>query len=278
MNEKIKNVAWLAAPCAAIGGFLFNQGYRRSGWTLVGVAAMVVLLGFLSFVVPWLGRVFFYVARPIRALVGTVRKLLWHGYMWLVRKLIVPALAVSPDMDSQLRLSWTASEQKAFLEGGQRADYLKLEAEPNYRLRGLEFSVRPDYQFSYWRAGFRLGPTSERLEEVSITNGFLFHIYCDGGGQPGMVTYCSGQSWPTSLPQYAGETRTPVFVVRANLWRVPNSTRVRVSVSVNDVVAQAEPELDVSLTGRLLLLAWADGRQFHAHFDGINAYWAPNND
>jgi len=169
-------------------------------------------------------------------------------------------------------VSWTAS-QKRIYSSAQAADYFALTAEAGRRLRGLEFTVRPDYRFQYWRAGFRLGPRDEGFEKGNIADTCLFHISMDSAVmQPhGLLFLNRGRPQETSLLFYGKEIAA--FVVRVNVWPTGN-TGAGMAVSLDNAgSAPLVTSFDVRYTERVVLLAWADGKPFKIHFDDIKVYW-----
>lgn len=169
-------------------------------------------------------------------------------------------------------LSWTASQKNVYTPK-QAADYMMLTAGEGRGLRGLEFTVRPNYRFEYWRAGFRLGPRDEDFEKGDITDTCLFHISMDSTVTQSRIRLFlnRGIAQETALPFYGKEIAA--FVVRVNVWPTGNAVATMV-VSVDDSdSAPLVTSFDIRYTERVALLGWADGKPFKIHFDDIKVFW-----
>ena len=169
-------------------------------------------------------------------------------------------------------LSWTASEKRVYTSM-QAADYLVVAGDSGHVLRGLEFTLRPDYRFDYWRAGFMLVPRDQTVGAGRITDTCLFHIAMNSSvEQPRVDLYLNGgMPAETGLRFYSKQI--PAFVVRANIWPV-GSDRAGMAVSVDN--ADCPPlvvSFDLRYAERVVLLAWADGKIFKIYFDDIKVYW-----
>jgi len=270
MSDRLKGVLMLAAPCGTVGAVLLQQGLRRTGWVFVALAVVVVVLGLLSFLVPGLLQFLRFVSSLVQRLGCRVVELTRLAYRGCLMMLLGP---IVHGREGPTALSWTASEKKLYTSA-QAADFMVLATDKGRALRGLEFTVRPDYRFQYWRAGFMLARQEEDFGKGHIADTCLFHISMNSSVmQPTAILYVNrGAVAETGLQFYAKEI--PAFVVRANIWPTGN-TVAKMAVSVDN--AGSGPmvtSFDIRFTERVILFAWADGKPFRTHFDDIRAFWA----
>lgn len=269
MSDRFKGVLLLAAPCVGIGGVLLQQGFRRMGWAFVSLAGLFVAVGLLSFLIPSLFHLLKFISDSVQRLIRRALDLARQAYRRFLMRLLEPVFS---GIARNAPLSWTASQKKVYTSA-QAADYMLLTAADGQTLRGLEFTLRPDYRYQYWRAGFKLGPGDEEFEKGHIADTCLFHIAMDS-----VVTQAHALLFlnrtvlqDTGLLFFAKEV--PAFVVRVNVWPTGN-TVARMAVSVDN--AGSNPlvtSFDIRYTQRAVLLAWADGKPFKIHFDDIKVFW-----
>lgn len=168
---------------------------------------------------------------------------------------------------------FVAGVPRAYMHS-QQADYELIRKPEDSHFRGLSFVIRPDYQFNYWRAGFRLVRPGEDLSRGDIGDTVLFHIAVNrGGAQPTIALIVHRQVVAQSgLPFY--NERWPSFRISGNVWSIPNSQRLRIAVMVEAPASSpVEVEFDASDMDSVALLAWGDGNPFRVFFDDVKVYW-----
>jgi hypothetical protein len=229
MKDQLKGILILAAPCGTIGGVLLQRGFVRAGWVFVALAIVVVMVALLSFLLPGLLRLLRFASGLVQDLGSRGLGLAAAAYRRCVMKLAEATLRAGR---GSVPLSWTASQRKLYTSA-QAADYMVLAGGNGQRLRGLEFSVRPDYRFQYWRAGFMLTPGDAEVGKGNITDTCLFHIWMNSSvEQPSAVLFLNGRrEQDSALQHYSREI--PAFVVRANVWPTGN-TVARMAVWVDN--------------------------------------------
>jgi len=270
VTDRLKSVAALAAPSAAIGVFLFQQGFKRTGWAFASLAIIIVALGLLSLLIPALLRLLEVLSTPVWRLIRGIFQLTIHVYRRCVMGLARTVLGTD---DGAMPLSWTAQEKRIYMSA-QNADFKVLSGPLGKHLRGLEFTVRPDYGMQYWRAGFRLGPRGENFKSGNILETCLFHIANDGGlAQPQTLLYLNRAQPAIDGLRHGQFGRCPAFVVRATFWRTGNNQAVMsATVDMPDAWPR-EVQFDLAYTEQVVLMAWADGGPFRVHFDDVKVFW-----
>lgn len=265
MWDRIKSVFVLAAPCGTIGGFLYSRGYTRSGWTLIGIAILIVTVAIVSIAVPALVQVLLWVSAPLRWVASLTWKFAARTLSRAKQKMRTYFSDGGPMYD------FVAHRPRAYMHS-QQADYKLIPKPEGSEFRGLGVVIRPDYQFDYWRAGFRLVRAGEDLSHGDISDTVLFHIAIDQlGGQPYTAIYVRRRQQLGAIN--SGNVRWPSFRISANVWPVPNAPKLRMSVVVEAPNSSpVEVEFDTGDMESVALIAWGDGGPFRVSFDDVKIY------
>jgi hypothetical protein len=161
---------------------------------------------------------------------------------------------------------WTAKEKL----GPQKSDLLSLRREGQL-LSNAHFEVRPDYFFRNWYAGFRLTSATDDPQRSDLTATVLFYV-CDDDRQPRVIGYVEGRALgPFALRQF--EWPRPSFDFDISICSAGTGELcVIVSVDKECVKSAIFPR---RYAEQLVLVAWADGRDFRIHFEQISTNWVP---
>ncbi len=257
----------LAAPCGTIGGFLYARGYIRTGWTFIGIALLIVAVAVVSFAVPPLLLILVWASAPLRWLSNVIWQFVGRTFSRTtqrVRSYFSQGVAM---------YDFVAETPRAYMHS-QQADYKLIPKPEGSQFRGVGFVVRPDYRLAYWRAGFRLVRPGEDLSQGDIGDTVLFHIaFNQWGTQPTVALIIRRQ-----VAEQNGLTfhnaRWPSFRISANVWSVPNSSRLRIAVMVEAPGSSpVEAEFDSVDMESVALVAWGDGNPFRVFFDDVKVYW-----
>lgn len=162
--------------------------------------------------------------------------------------------------------SWTAQDKW----GPQKSDLLSF-SKDGHLLSSVHFMVRPDYTFRNWYAGFRLTTAVDEVRKTEL-NATVFFYLVDNERQPICHLYVDGKAQgPFGLrnfghPHPSFEFGIALYPARAG------ELCAAISVDKEWVHAATFPR---RYAEQLVLVAFADGRDFKIHFEQISVNWAP---
>jgi hypothetical protein len=288
----------VAAVCIAGGSYLrVYGGHPFAGNRLVysglGLAALVVFGVLAEVVAGWAGPVTSPIVRVIRSTLRfVVESISWLGSLLLapvIRRVLreerqtseappdedEPALgviatlhpdALPPEFVNE-RPTWSARLGL----GHQGSDFWPISRE-GHRLAGGSFIVRPDYGVEVSHVGFRLMRAGDDPAQSELTASVLFQVALSnfGFGRQFIVVRERAEIGRGGLPNY--QNPTPSFLFDFSIYSAVGGGRLWAVCSINGDTPQ-RADFDPRYGEKLVLVAWADGRDFRAHFEQISVSW-----
>jgi hypothetical protein len=164
--------------------------------------------------------------------------------------------------------SWTAHRNL----GPQKSDLLPISM-PGHVVSNVHFVVRPDYRFRNWYAGFRLAPSGDEVWKTELTTTVLFYLVDNPQmPQPTFHLYVQRRAQGPFALRNFGQPR-PSFEFDIAVYPAgAGELCAAISVDKEWVQAMTFPQ---RYAEQLVLVAFADGRDFKIQFDNISVSWAP---
>ena len=161
--------------------------------------------------------------------------------------------------------SWTAQEKR----GPQKSDLLSF-SKDGHLLSSFRFMVRPDYTFRNWYAGFRLTTAADDALKTELNSTVLFYLV-DSDRQPACHLYVDGRAQgPFGLRNF-GQPH-PSFEFDIALYPA-RAGELCAAISVDKEWVQAAT-FPRRYAEQLVLVAFADSRDFRIHFEQMSVNWA----
>jgi len=265
---------WLpvAGVCAAVAVGFYQVGHQSVGIMLLYVAAAILVLCVLAAVSTPAARLFLRISIPFtwiyRGIVLLVAEAYGRSSVFLLRPIISRTLKEHGFWQSAVP-SWSAQTMR----GHQGSDFLVI-AKKDHNVRGAHFIIRPDYNFPYWRAGFRLTSSIEDVQGTPLKDSVLYHVAAGSrGGQPRTYLYLDGRhigDW--ALQAY--QAPRPSFELDFCVYSGATPDRFHLVVRA-DKEHICEVDFSRDYAEQLVLIAWGDGHDFCVHFDKISVDWVP---
>jgi len=179
-----------------------------------------------------------------------------------------PAPAPEPVGAPAVPISWWTAQDKW---GPQKSD-LRIFSKEGHVLSGVHFALRPDYKFRTWYAGFRLTTAADEVKKSPLTSTFFFYL-ADNERQPMCHLYVEGRAQGPFALRNLGPQPHPSFDFDVSIFPTrAGELCAAISVDKEWVQAVAFPH---RYAEQLVLVAFADGRDFKIDFDQISVKWAP---
>jgi hypothetical protein len=161
--------------------------------------------------------------------------------------------------------SWTARDKW----GPQKSDLLSF-SKDGHLLSSVHFTVRPDYTFRNWYAGFRLTTAADDVRKTELDATVWFYLV-DSDRQPTCHLYVERRAQgPFGLRNF-GQPH-PSFEFDIALYPAgAGELCAAISVDKEWVHAVTFPR---RYAEQLVLLAFADGRDFRIHFEEVSVNWS----
>jgi hypothetical protein len=161
--------------------------------------------------------------------------------------------------------SWTAADKW----GPQKSDLLTFSKE-GHLVSSVHFVVRPDYTFRNWYAGFRLTTAADEVRKTEFTATVWFYLG-DSDGQPRCHLYVDGKAQGPFGLRNLGQPH-PSFEFDVSIYP-SRAGELCAAISVDKEWVKAV-DFPRRYAEQLVLLAFADGRDFKIHFEQISVNWA----
>ena len=171
-----------------------------------------------------------------------------------------PALALAAPVSS-----WTAQDKR----GPQKSDLLSF-SKDGHLLNSVHFVVRPDYTFRNWYAGFRLTTAADDVWKAELNATVLFYLV-DSERQPTCHLYVEQRAQGQYGLRNFGQPH-PSFEFDIALYPA-RAGELCAAISVDKEWVQAV-QFPRRYAEQLVLVAFADGRDFKIHFEQISVNWS----
>jgi len=280
----------VAAVCIAGGSYLRAYGgHPVAGKWLVysglGLGALVVFGVLAEVVAGWVGPVASPILRIVRSILRfVVESISWLGALFfgpIIRRVLREerqAGEAQQDKDEgtgavdfvdQERPSWTARLGR----GRQGSDFHPI-LQKGHRLAGGSFVVRPDYGVEVSSVGFRLMRAGDDPAQSDLSASVLLHVALSnfGRGRRFIAAREGVETGQGGLDNY--QHPTPSFLFDFSICPAPGGGLLWVVCSINGDTPQ-RVDFAPHYGEKLVLVAWADGRDFRAHFEQITVSWIP---
>ena len=265
----------VAAVCVTGGSYLrVFGGHPVAGNRLVysglGLAALLVFGVLGERVTAWIVPA----SSPALGVLRWTGRFVVDSISWLGASLLRPVVwrvlrenrAPETPPSALLTQCWTAQEKR----GPQNSDFLCL-SKAGHVVSSAHFELRPDYSFRNWYAGFRLTSATDEPLKSGLTDTVLFHL-CDDAHilQPRAFLYVERRAQgPFALRQF--EWPRPSFAFDISVFPAA-AGELRIIVSIDKELVKSA-DFPTRYAEQLVLVAWADGREFCLHFEQISVHW-----
>lgn len=269
---------WIAVATVCVGGGTYLRvygGHPVAGNRLVYSGLALATLLVFGVLAEWAASWVAPASNPFLGHVRTVVRFIVDSTTWLGNLLFAPIVRRVMGESELAKVgvpNWTAQLRR----GNQGSDFLVI-AQNGYRLAGGRFVVRLDYGFETCNAGFRLTHASDDPAQSELTSTVLVQLTStDSGGRKRYYSYhAAAQTGPFGLANYPNST--PSFLFDFSIYRGPREGRLWVVYSINGDTPQ-RLDFEQRYAEKLVLVAWADGQDFRAHFEQISVSWTPTTD